>query len=131
MSACDSNSASGYLPTTSCSSSLGQLAERHGVTDPDPTHLLSVQPGGWQAPIATGQTLLQAALAAGVRLPSSCRNGTCRACLARLDSGQIRYTIDWPGLLAEERQDGWILPCVALADSDVVITSPGASPLMG
>ena len=51
--------------------------------------------------------------------------------LARLDSGQIRYTIDWPGLLAEEKQDGWILPCVALADSDVVITSPGASPLMG
>ncbi len=96
-----------------------------------PTHQLSVQPGGWQLPVAPGQTLLQAALAAGVRLPSSCRNGTCRTCLARLDSGHIHYTIDWPGLLAEEKAEGWILPCVCIPTSDVVISSPGASPLMG
>jgi ferredoxin len=88
-----------------------------------------VQPGGWQAPVATQHSLLHAARAAGVALPSSCRNGTCRACLCRLVSGSIRYQIDWPGLLAEEKADGWILPCVAVATSDVVIVAPAASRL--
>ena len=95
------------------------------------SHCLTVQPGGWQLPVRAGQTLLQAALAAAVRLPSSCRNGSCRSCLARLTSGQIYYQIDWPGLLAAEKTDGWILPCVACADSAVVIEAPGASPLFG
>ena len=95
------------------------------------THQLTILPGGWQLLAVPGQSLLQAALTAGVRMPSSCRNGTCRSCLARLDSGQIHYNIDWPGLLAEEKAKGWILPCVACADSDLVITAPGASALMG
>ena len=64
-------------------------------------------------------------------MPSACRNGTCRACLCRLVSGSIRYQIDWPGLLAEEKADGWILPCVATATSDVVIAAPAASRLLG
>lgn len=92
---------------------------------------LTVQPGGWRLPVDEGQTLLQAALAAGVRLPSSCRNGTCRTCLARLLSGQVTYMIDWPGLLAEEKAAGWILPCVACAGGDLVIEAPAASACMG
>jgi hypothetical protein len=42
-------------------------------------------------------TVLQAAERAGVRLPSSCRNGTCRTCICQ-SSGTVRYKIDWPGL---------------------------------
>ena len=94
-------------------------------------HWLTLLPGGWQVPVPAGHSLLQAALAAGVRLPNSCRNGSCRSCLARLDRGLIHYTIEWPGLLTEEKAEGWILPCVACADSDLVITAPGASALMG
>ena len=96
-----------------------------------PAHRLTVQPGGWHAPAAPQQSLLQAARAAGVSLPSACRNGTCRACLCRLLSGTIAYQIDWPGLLAEEKAEGWILPCVAGATSDVVIDAPGAIRLFG
>jgi hypothetical protein len=29
------------------------------------------------------------------------------------------HTIEWPGLLREERDDSWILPCVARAITDV------------
>jgi len=101
------------------------------MAEQTPVHQLRVLPGDWQLPVAPGQTLLQAALAAGVRLPSSCRNGSCRTCLVMLISGEIRYTVDWPGLLAEEKAEGWVLPCVALACSDVVITAPAATPLMG
>ena len=71
--------------------------------------------------VAQDQTLLQAALAAGIDLPSSCRNGTCRACLCQLASGQVRYRIAWPGLSAEEKREGWMLPCVAYAASDLLI----------
>ena len=92
---------------------------------------LTIEPAGWQVPVAAGQTLLRAALAAGVRLPSSCRNGSCRACICRLHSGQIRYQIDWPGLLAEEKAEGWILPCVAEPLGDVVIVAPAATPQLG
>ena len=65
--------------------------------------------------------LLLAAQRAGLLLPSSCRNGTCRACICQLTSGQVAYRIDWPGLSAEEKREGWILPCVAYPVSDVVI----------
>ena len=88
---------------------------------------LTLQPTGWQMPVAAGQTLLQAALADGVRLPSSCRNGTCRACICRLLAGQVAYTVDWPGLLAEEKAEGWVLPCVAVpASPAVTLGAPAA-----
>ncbi len=70
------------------------------------------------------QSLLQSALLAGNLLESSCRNGTCRSCLRRLASGQVVYRIDWPGLSAEEKADGYILPCVAYPVSDLVMAAP-------
>lgn len=66
-------------------------------------------------------TLLQAAERAGLALPSSCRNGTCRYCLCQLASGQVSYRIEWPGLSADEKQENFILPCVAYPASDVVL----------
>jgi len=62
-------------------------------------------------------------------LPASCRNGTCRTCACRLTSGRIHYRIEWPGLSAEEKSEGWILPCVAYPESDVVLQAPGARSL--
>jgi ferredoxin len=67
--------------------------------------------------------LLQAAELAGLSLASSCRNGTCRTCIRRLTSGAVQYRIEWPGLSAEEKQAGYILPCVAYPLSDLVIAA--------
>ena len=72
------------------------------------------------------QPLLLAAQQAGIELPNSCRNGTCRACLCQLISGAVTYNIAWPGVSAEEKRDGLILPCVACAGSDVVLAPLGA-----
>lgn len=41
--------------------------------------------------------------------------------MRKLTSGQIRYEIEWPGLSAEEKRDGHILPCVAYPMSDLVL----------
>jgi ferredoxin len=88
---------------------------------PDSRPVLTVQPLDWCVRVAPGQSLVEAARAAGVRLRSSCRNGTCRACLCRLVSGEVVWRVEWPGLTAEERAAGWILPCVALPRGDVVV----------
>lgn len=74
---------------------------------------------GFEAPAET--TLLASALRAGVTLTSSCRNGSCRACMIRLVQGRVRYQVEWPGLLAEEKAQGWILPCVTCPESDLVL----------
>ena len=66
--------------------------------------------------------LLQPAARAGIERASPCRNGTCRTCLRPLRAGRVHYRIAWPGLLPEERASGgWVLPCVAYPDSDVVL----------
>ena len=87
-------------------------------------HTLQIEPLGLTLPIGAGQTLLEAALAAGVKPRSLCRNGTCRECIARVSAGRVHHRIDWPGLSADEKADGWVLPCVAVADSDVVLWQP-------
>ena len=71
-------------------------------------------------------TLLEASRHAGITLPSSCRNGTCRTCLCRLHSGQVHYQIEWPGISSTEKEDGYILPCVAYPASDLVLDDPRA-----
>lgn len=86
---------------------------------------IRLEPQGWAFEATTDQSLLIAAQQAGVRLPSSCRNGTCRTCLCRLLEGRIRYRIDWPGLSREEKDEGLILPCVAVAQSDLTLEVRG------
>jgi len=80
-----------------------------------------LQPSGLEFSAVPTTSLLTAALQAQIRLPSSCRNGTCRTCLCFLKSGQISYQIDWPGLTREEKAEGYLLPCVAVAESDLVL----------
>jgi ferredoxin len=91
--------------------------------------LVRVEPLGLTFKAPADLTLLEAAESAGIRLPRSCRNGTCRTCLCRLVSGTISYRIAWPGLTREEKTEGLILPCVAVAASDAIIEVPDAQAL--
>ena len=84
---------------------------------------ITLLPLGASVP-AGGGTVLQAAEAAGIELPNSCRNGTCRTCLCRFESGSVRYLVDWPGLSIEEKRDNYLLPCVAVPTSDLVVNAP-------
>lgn len=84
-------------------------------------HTITLQPGGERFGADESTTLLHAAEHAGLDLPSSCRNGTCRTCLGQLVEGTVRYAIEWPGLTAEEKEEGCVLPCVAYPMSDVVL----------
>ena len=41
-----------------------------------------------------------------------------------LAEGEVRYAIDWPGLTAEEKAEGCVLPCVAYPVGDVKLEAP-------
>ncbi|WP_295990675.1 2Fe-2S iron-sulfur cluster-binding protein [Rugamonas sp.] len=90
------------------------------------TRRLTIQPLDVSIDAEEGRSVLIAAELAGVRLPSSCRNGSCRTCLCLMVSGSVSYRIDWPGLSLDEKRDGYILPCVALAQSDLTLLVPAA-----
>ncbi|RLK28526.1 ferredoxin [Cupriavidus plantarum] len=93
----------------------------------DRTYHATVLPVGTTFEAPADLSLLEAALLDGMRLPSSCRNGTCRACLSKLHAGSVRYRIEWPGLSLDEKEDGFILPCVACPTSDVAFEPVGTT----
>jgi ferredoxin len=88
---------------------------------------VKIEPSNLQYDVEGDLTLLEAAEMSRVELPNSCRNGTCRTCMCKLVSGQIEYIIEWPGLSAEEKQQGYVLPCVARPLSNVVLEQDQAS----
>lgn len=72
--------------------------------------------------VAPEQSVLEAALDAGLNLPHSCKGGNCGACRTRLLRGEVRYPNGQPlGLSAAEVQEGYILLCQARAASDLSI----------
>ena len=88
-----------------------------------PPWRITIGAGGPSFAAPASQPLLRSAEQAGRPFASSCRNGTCRTCMRRMLSGRVRYAIEWPGLLAEEKAQGWVLPCVAHPESDIVLAS--------
>ena len=85
------------------------------------TYQVRLEPSGQCFEAEPSSTLLRSAALAGIVLKCSCRNGTCRECLCHLQSGSVRYLIEWPGLSTDEKDEGCILPCVACPTSDVVL----------
>ncbi len=94
---------------------------------PDPAipfFIARIGDDGTQCDAWPEQPLLESMEAGGIDWPSSCRNGTCRTCMAMMSEGEVHYRIPWPGLLAEEKAEGWILPCCAYPLSDLKLEVP-------
>jgi ferredoxin len=89
----------------------------------DVVFTVTLLPSGRQFEARADESLLKAGLRALAPMRRSCRNGTCRTCVCRLESGRIAYEIEWPGLTREEKEEGLVLPCVARPLSDVVLRS--------
>ena len=77
---------------------------------------------GREMDLLPGRPLLEAALAAGLNLPHSCRGGNCGACSARLVGGEFFYPHGAPlGLTDEQRGQGQLLLCQAQARTDMSV----------
>jgi len=87
--------------------------ERSGDVGSDKTELVLISKAGHDHGIQVepGQTVLEAALAAGIDMPFSCAMGGCGACRVHLAAGEIQ--MEEPNCLSRaERERGYVLTCV-------------------
>jgi CDP-4-dehydro-6-deoxyglucose reductase len=82
-----------------------------------------VQPSGHTFEVAPNETILQAALDAGVNLPYGCRDGACGACKGRVLQGEVEYSGHPAALSEQEKEAGYALFCSAVPQTDLVIES--------
>ena len=88
------------------------------------SHRVTIESSGHQFDVEPGNTILRAALAAGIGLPYGCRNGACGACKGRVVSGQVDRGLYSEDALSEaELGKGYALFCCARPLSDLVIES--------
>jgi len=81
-----------------------------------------IQPSGHEFSVEGNDTLLEAALRAGVSLNYGCSNGNCGECRARLISGEVKKVHAHDFVLSQAEKDaGVILMCSCAAVNDVVI----------
>ena len=73
-------------------------------------------------PGSSDQTVLAAAEAAGITLPSSCCSGVCTTCAAVVREGQVHQP-DAMGVKEELREQGYALLCVAYPRSDLTLVA--------
>ncbi len=85
---------------------------------------ITIQPSQHQFAAEADKTVLDAALAAGIVLPYSCRSGACSTCKAKVLSGSVEAGASPAQILsADEIEAGFTLLCQARATSDLVIES--------
>ena len=85
-------------------------------------HTLTIEPLGQSIEVAAGQTILDAALRAGVWLPHACGHGLCATCKIRVVDGEVEHGEASPFALMDfEREEGKALACCATLASDVTI----------
>jgi CDP-4-dehydro-6-deoxyglucose reductase len=83
---------------------------------------VTVQPSNHAFSVEDGQSVLDAALAAGIVLPYSCRNGACSTCKGKVIEGSFEAGANPAHVLSpEELQAGYTLFCQARPTSDMVI----------
>jgi CDP-4-dehydro-6-deoxyglucose reductase len=81
-----------------------------------------IRPHGRRIRVRSDQSVLEAALDAGLNLPHSCKSGHCASCRARLVSGEIAYPRGRPlGITEEEAARGEVLLCQARARTDLEV----------
>jgi ferredoxin len=83
-----------------------------------------IDPGGHQVRVRADENVLGAVLAAGIRLPHSCRAGRCASCKSKLVAGVVEYPDGPPpGITADEIARGDVLLCQARPRSDLVVAT--------
>ena len=71
-------------------------------------------------PIAAGDTLLQAALAAGIDAPHSCTEGRCGTCMSWLRNGDVSMATT-RALSPRNAERGYVLACQSRPSSPAAI----------
>lgn len=79
---------------------------------------------GTQFDVAPGQTLLQAALSAGLEWPNGCRVGLCGSCRCKITSGQVKALTDFSDVISQaDLTQGHVLACRCQLESAIDVSS--------
>lgn len=88
------------------------------------TYELTIEPLGITVEIEEEQTILDAALRAGVYLPHACCHGVCATCKVTVEDGEVEHNESSSFALMEfERDEGKCLACCATVEDDITISA--------
>jgi CDP-4-dehydro-6-deoxyglucose reductase len=91
--------------------------------------LITLVPTGQVFTADPAESVLSAALRAGLNLPHSCKGGHCASCRARILEGSVAYPGPRPpGLTEDEARDGCALLCQARALTDLRVEAREVRP---
>ena len=86
------------------------------------TFQITVQPSGHEYACEPDDTVLAAAIRAGVGLPYGCKNGACGSCKGKVVAGAIHHKPHQARALSDqEKLQGYVLFCCAVPEGDLVI----------
>ena len=89
----------------------------------------SLEPSGKKFPVQPNETILQAALRAGVVLPYGCKDGACGSCKSQLLEGEVDYgNYQKKALSDDERAQGSVLICCWILMPANLLYSAGMAP---
>lgn len=87
------------------------------------TYTVTIQNKAAKLDCRADQTVLQAAIGAGIDYPYACASGNCGTCISKLDAGKISLLPhNDASLSADQVKAGHTLACRARPRSDVTIT---------
>jgi CDP-4-dehydro-6-deoxyglucose reductase len=90
---------------------------------------VTLVPTGQTFTAEADETVLAAALRAGLNLPHSCKGGHCASCRARILGGSVDYAGESPpGITPEETRGGFALLCQARALNDLRVETREVRP---
>jgi phenol hydroxylase P5 protein len=86
------------------------------------SYQLTLESTGQVLEVEEGQTILDAALRAGIYLPHACCHGLCATCKINVTEGEVDHgAASNFALMDYEREEGKTLACCATLESDVTI----------
>lgn len=93
---------------------------------------VTIKNSGHSFDVRPSQTVLQAAIDAGINIPYGCRNGACGSCKAKLISGKVMHTDYQTSAMTDaELAAGNTLLCCAMALEDLTISCREVGGLSG
>ena len=84
-------------------------------------HQVDLLPMNVSFVVEEGETVLEAALNHNISFPHRCLVGVCAMCMCKKLSGEVSYHLE-PMLTDKEQRQGWIFPCQAYTESNLVLT---------
>jgi CDP-4-dehydro-6-deoxyglucose reductase len=86
------------------------------------TFTVTLHPAERAFDVARDETILSAAIRAGVGMPYGCRDGACGTCKSRLKEGRVIHGAHQHKALSEaEEAEGFILTCCATPQTDCTV----------